>query len=101
MPGASADSLTQASIKMEMEMNESVRTLVWLLLSRLLNILVSPGGQGELARPGILDDNLPDLNEIRFRPLEIGILFSSAVLPPLVCSNLIISPCFLFATQSR
>lgn len=101
MPGAIADSLTQAPIEMEMELSKSVRTLVWFLLSRLLNILISPGGQKELARPGILDDNLPDLEGIRFRPLEIGILLSAAVLPRLVCCNLITSPRFLFATHSR
>lgn len=84
MPGAIADSLTRAPIKMEMELSESVRTLVWFLLSRLLNILISPGGYGKLARPGILDDDLPDLKGVRFQLLKTGILLSCAVLPPLV-----------------
>lgn len=69
------------SIKMDSGLSQK---LLWALSSRLLNILLSPGGHGNLARPAYFDEELPDLEEVETQLHDSGLLLSLIILPSLV-----------------
>ncbi|KAJ5212769.1 uncharacterized protein N7498_004415 [Penicillium cinerascens] len=63
---------------------ELSRKLVWVIPNRVLNILLSPGGHGKLARPVDFDDEFPDSEGMDFPIYYFVLLLSLFILPALL-----------------
>lgn len=73
--------------------------ILWTIPNRVLNILISPGGRGQLARPPGTTDNFPSLEGINLPLFFVFMFLVYLGLPPLVWFPLSIDP--LFSTCHR